>query len=246
VELRYDVAGIGSRFLAALIDVTIQAVLLFVFLLVAALLAGVAGQIPGFDEFFENVGVILVIFAWFLIFWFYFPFFETVWNGQTPGKRMVRLRVIKENGYPIGPVEALVRNLVRIVDFLPAGYLIGVIAMLCSRNARRLGDLAAGTVVVRERPAVRLEELTPFLPPAPARGEPVLGVQLSAEERAVLREFLLRRAMLPTAARQELAAQIARSLRARHGIVSPLADEELLLTLGAEAGARPPSSAAGG
>jgi len=112
---------------------------------------------------------VLVTFA---IFWGYYIVFEMAWNGQTPGKRWIGLRVIKVNGYPISLVDSTIRNLVRVVDFLPAYYGLGVIAMFANAQARRLGDFAAGTVVVKERKEVTLESLRPpaavSAPPAPA------------------------------------------------------------------------------
>jgi hypothetical protein len=86
----------------------------------------------------------------FLAVFLYFMLFEIFWNGQTPGKRWLGLRVIRENGYPIRAVDAVVRNLVRIVDALPSGYAIGLLVMLFNARSKRLGDFAAGTIVVRE------------------------------------------------------------------------------------------------
>ena len=83
--------------------------------------------------------------------WGYFVFFEVIWHGQTPGKRWVGLRVIKEGGYPLGFVDSVIRNVVRLADFLPAYYMLGAIVMFIDPRSRRLGDLAAGTLVVRER-----------------------------------------------------------------------------------------------
>ena len=80
----------------------------------------------------------------------YFMVFEIIWNGQTPGKRVLGVRVIRESGYPLRPVDSVVRNVVRIVDWLPFFYGIGVLVMLFNGRSRRLGDFAAGTIVVRE------------------------------------------------------------------------------------------------
>jgi hypothetical protein len=91
--------------------------------------------------------------------WGYYIFFETLWDGQTPGKRRARLRVIRSDGLPIGFAEAAIRNLVRMVDFLPAYYGVGVVAMFVDGRSRRLGDLAAGTLVVRDKGMITLESL---------------------------------------------------------------------------------------
>jgi len=87
------------------------------------------------------------------MFWGYFTLFETFWNGQTPGKKLFKIRVIQQSGRQITFFEAMTRNLLRIIDLLPGLYLIGVITMLCNRQHQRLGDLAAGTLVIHERPS---------------------------------------------------------------------------------------------
>src|SRR6266568_1097330 len=150
VSLQYDIAGIGSRGAAALVDTLIQSVALIVILV--AVTAGLAAS----SEFFSlgagaaTLSLALFALALFLVADGYFMLFEILWSGQTPGKRMVGIRVMRENGYPIRPIDAVIRNLVRIVDWLPAGYGVGVLTMLFNKRARRLGDFASGTIVVRE------------------------------------------------------------------------------------------------
>ena len=95
----------------------------------------------------------IVIFIVFLFNWGYFTLFEAFWNGRTPGKRVARIRVIQRSGRAIGLFESMARNLVRYVDQLPFFYAVGVIAMFATRQHQRLGDLAAGTLVVRDREA---------------------------------------------------------------------------------------------
>ena len=111
---------------------------------------------PGWIE-----GFLIAIYALvnFLIFWGYYIFFEYVWNGQTPGKRLVKIRVLRMDGNPAGFIEVVIRNLVRIVDFLPSGYGVGLVVMFVNGQSRRLGDFAAGTFVVRERADVPLSTL---------------------------------------------------------------------------------------
>ena len=87
----------------------------------------------------------------------YFIFFEVIWSGQTPGKRIVRLRVVRSNGLPIAAGEAMIRNVVRIVDSIPVGYGVGLVAMFADGQSRRLGDIAAGTLVIREQASVTLD-----------------------------------------------------------------------------------------
>lgn len=157
VQIDYDIAGIGSRAVAMVIDASIilagDAVLIIGGLAVAAhlsslLLRGVALEsiktyVIGF--------YVLVIFAWTLL---YFVLFEGLGNGRTPGKRWLRLRVVSVRGERVSMYAAIVRNLVRFADFLPTGFLVGMICMLLTKRDQRLGDLAAGTIVVMERMAI--------------------------------------------------------------------------------------------
>ncbi len=155
VSFGYEVAGIGNRFVGALIDVLILGVVLM-------LLSTLTGVVLGITEGFANItldrdelswagGLVLAVSTLvnFLLIWGYFAIFELVWNGQTPGKRVARTQVIRSDGSAVGFLGVAVRNLVRIVDFLPGGYLVGLVTMLLNRRARRLGDFAAGTLVVR-------------------------------------------------------------------------------------------------
>src|SRR5579859_3411485 len=150
VSLQYDIAGIGSRGAAAIVDTAIQAVTLTVVIVALGAglaISGLSGD-GGSGSSLLVVGFIAV--AVLAIADGYFMFFEILWNGQTPGKRMVGIRVIRENGYPMRPIDAVIRNLVRVVDWLPFGYGVGVLAMLFNSRSRRLGDFASGTIVVRE------------------------------------------------------------------------------------------------
>jgi uncharacterized RDD family membrane protein YckC len=157
VFFEYNVAGIGSRFLAALVDTLLIAVLevILAFVLVLPLIS-IIGDIEG-----RLSSWVLAVFALiaFVIFWGYYIFFEMIWNGQSPGKRWVGLRVIRSDGMPVTLTESIIRNLVRIIDFLPANYGVGVIAMFIGSQSRRLGDLAAGTIVVYDRRMKGLPDL---------------------------------------------------------------------------------------
>ncbi|GIV94214.1 MAG: hypothetical protein KatS3mg056_2923 [Chloroflexus sp.] len=95
----------------------------------------------------------------FVVNWGYFVFFEWIWNGQTPGKRLLRLRVLREGGRPVDIGAIVVRNLMRAIDFLPLLYGIGLVTMFVDRYHRRLGDLTAGTVVVHEAMPLTLERV---------------------------------------------------------------------------------------
>lgn len=156
VAFGYEIVGIGSRFLAALLDTLIILVLQGVSLGVVAVILGV---ITNGDT---STSWVLAIFSLvsFLLLWGYYIFFEMLWNGQTPGKRTVGLRVIRADGTPITLSESIIRNLVRLVDFMPFLYTIGVIAMFIDGRSRRLGDMAGGTVVVRDSSDVSLADVT--------------------------------------------------------------------------------------
>ncbi len=155
VAFDYEVAGIGTRFLAALVDtlviLVLQVVASITLLLFTDILVG--------DE--QEVWLLAAVIGLisFAFLWGYYVFFEVIWNGQSLGKRWVGLRVIRTDGSPITLVESLIRNIIRLVDFLPAYYGVGVVTMFINEQSRRLGDLAAGTLVVRDRPTVTLESL---------------------------------------------------------------------------------------
>lgn len=156
VQLAFALASIGNRFLAALIDHFIQFLALgFISSLSYLILNGYGiDSIRDVDEIAPELAkwakAILIIIS-FLVFTAYFIFFEWLWNGQTPGKRWLKLRVIREDGRPITFWESLARNLLRIFDMFPGLYSFGLIAVFLSNRDQRVGDMFAGTVVVRER-----------------------------------------------------------------------------------------------
>jgi len=228
VDVRYPIAGIGSRFLANAIDCVIIGAA-FVLIVIGVMALGFFGS-AGF-----TAGLIAFFTLSFLLFWGYFVVFEAVWSGQTPGKRLIGIRVITSSGYPIGVVESSIRNLVRIVDLLPAFYGIGVVAMFASSQSRRLGDYAAGTLVVKERATVRLTDLTTTAPSTDVRFglSAPLGTldpgeiewrldRLSPEEVTLAREFLARAPTLPEGPRQRLGTSIAERLSSRVEAPVPL------------------------
>lgn len=162
VPLAFALASIGNRFLAAMIDHFIQYLTIFVVLWAVLSFSG------AFDNFKSSSGsaasvlselpkwtIAILTIVLFLLFIGYFIVFEWLWNGQTPGKRLMKLRVIREDGRPITLWEALARNFLRIFDTFPGFvipvYSLGLIAVFISRRDQRFGDIFAGTVVVRER-----------------------------------------------------------------------------------------------
>jgi uncharacterized RDD family membrane protein YckC len=143
----------------------------------------------------------------------YFMLFEILWNGQTPGKRLLGVRVIRENGYPIRPVDAVIRNLVRIVDFLPASYGVGILTMLLNKRSKRLGDFASGTIVVREGARGAAAVLISVRSAPESR-----GYALSSTDATLVRDFLTRRVTMHADARARLALRLATALAQRYGL----------------------------
>lgn len=229
VELQLTLAGIGSRMIAALIDLTIQGGLYLV--LALALAAG--SPDAGF-------GVALFAVAGFLIVFAYDVAFEVLAAGRTPGKRLAGLRVVRSGGRPVDFVTSAIRNVLRIIDVLPGLYAVGMISVLATRRNQRLGDLAAGTLVVRERLGGRARPAgpAPFLPPAAgAVAWDVSGV--GSGDIATVRSFLARRAELDPAAAERLAADLAARLRPMvAGAPQNLPPEQFLEQLAAAKAAR--------
>jgi len=174
-----------------------------------------------FDQAPAWVVAALVLSA-FLVIWGYFIFWETVWSGRTPGKRLAGIRVMRDGGFPIDFRAAFLRNICRYVDFLPAGYGFGAFVMFLSKDSKRLGDYVAGTVVVVDSPRVRrsAEETADQRVEYRLLGDPSL-LDLRAVTRdqfAVVDQFLSRRETLLAKPRAELAQKIAVPLMELLGI----------------------------
>lgn len=212
VSLQYDIAGIGSRAAAALIDSVLQYALLLVGVLAIAGAAAVVHAFGDAPDVVDTLFIALFVLLYFIVITGYFIVFEILWSGQTPGKRIVGVRVLRENGYPIRPLDSVIRNLLRIVDGLPFGYAVGVLTMLTNTRARRLGDFAAGTIVVREGAPSLLQATTADM------AQPTPGLVLRTDDATLVRDFLLRRASMATDARSDLATRLANALAARYGL----------------------------
>src|SRR6266540_4942702 len=153
VPLHFALASIGNRFIACAIDHGLQALTVIVIAIAFTLVANYSSLGNQFSNAPNWVQAVLILIV-FLILSSYFAFFEWLWNGQTPGKRWLKLRVIREDGRPVTCWEAAVRNLLRSFDIMPwPFYSIGLISVFISSRDQRVGDMVAGTVVVREREA---------------------------------------------------------------------------------------------
>ena len=210
VILDFETAGMASRMLAALVDSLIQFAAL-----VALLLASFALGEAGVDVGGPGIAVVYVVV--FLLVFAYPAGFETLWRGRTPGKAALGLRVVTVEGGPIRFRHAAIRAILGLVDKYLLSALPGVVALLATRRNQRLGDLVAGTLVLRERSGAKAPHAVTFAPPAGLEGY-VASLDVSAlagTEYVTIRSFLLRAPSLPPEARHGLAGRLAAPLAVR-------------------------------
>ena len=212
VTLEVPLAGVGSRFTAGVIDQVLRWMVLVALVILVAFVDDSRGTSGGVVLATLLVGFFLVQFA-------YDVLFETLGSGRTPGKRWTGLRVVRVGGHPVGFVASAVRNILRIVDALPGFYLVGILCVMFTRSNQRLGDLAAGTVVVRERARSRalpqpLPQQQSLATSGPAAADSALWdvSAISAEEMTTVRLFLDRRPTLAPEARDRIAREMATRL----------------------------------
>jgi uncharacterized RDD family membrane protein YckC len=234
VNIEMPLAGIGSRFIALLVDYLIWGAGLLALIFISII---VLPAMHVFSKHSEQWTIALVIFIVFLFQWGYFTLFEAFWNGRTPGKRVARIRVIQRSGRAIGLFESMARNLVRYVDWFPGFYGVGIIAVFASRQHQRLGDMAAGTLVVRDRDtempewgesgsrtftAQMFTASAPIPEPHASVTLPASGVaKLSSADLEVLEGFFSRRLDMDLGTRQALAQRIALAIQAKSGLEMP-------------------------
>ena len=217
VAIEMVLAGLGSRFLARLLDSVIQ-VLVIIALLVGL---GVAGSSSGIAVAVFFIALFLVVFAYDVV-------FETLNNGRTVGKMAAGIRVVGRLGEPVRFVTSAVRNIARIADFLPAFYLVGTISIVATEHDQRLGDLAAGTVVVRDRfPGLAQLPAPITVTPAAVATWDVSAIR--PDEVQAIRQFLDRRLSLRWPARSYFAVDLANRVAARVVGVPPNAHPEYVL-----------------
>jgi uncharacterized RDD family membrane protein YckC len=228
VELSLTLAGVGSRFVAAMTDGVIQ---YGTIIAAAIVLFGTDGLGAGADVASAVFALVL-----FVVFFVYDVAFEVLASGRTPGKRWNGLRVVRVGGQPIGLLSSAIRNLLRLVDILPAFYLVGMTSVLVTRKNQRLGDVVAATVVVRERraapqaPGALGRSTGP--PPEAAAGWDTSGI--TSQELGAVRSFLDRRPEIDPGARSSLAATLEARLRPKvAGVPDDVRGERFLELLAA-------------
>jgi uncharacterized RDD family membrane protein YckC len=231
VSFEFELAGVAARALAWVVDVLVMTVLITTASCVVSMLQVVAG----------GLATALLFVAIFLVQWWYSAVAEWWTGGRTVGKALVGLRTLDERGLRPTFVQCVIRNLVRIVDLLPALYLCGGAAALADRHGRRLGDLAAGTVVVRERKAPLPAQIVP-----PSQrynsfiGDPLVlhaARRITPPEREAMVALALRRESLPLGVRHELFGRLCAHLEQRLGVPRPpyFSEEKYVLNLTAVA-----------
>ncbi|HEX6534739.1 MAG TPA: stage II sporulation protein M [Gemmatimonadaceae bacterium] len=210
VVFSYTIAGVGSRAAAAILDYLIISLTLSALGFLLWLLgrfAGGAAQ-PASERSSGGWATAVVALVAFAIQWGYYVLFEALWDGQTPGKRKLGLRVVQDGGYSVSFAASAVRNVVRIIDMQPGiFYAVGIVSAVVSRTGKRLGDLVAGTFVVQERLVASGRASTSDR--ARAEGAPAVTAALTTEEYELLERFLARRAALDPERRRAMTEQLA-------------------------------------
>jgi uncharacterized RDD family membrane protein YckC len=237
IAFYYELAGLGSRFLALFVDTIIQGAAFVALVIIGSLgarrAASLATALHVSQKNLESTVVAVAILLAFCLFYGYFIVFEQYWNGQTPGKRALGIRVVRDGGYPVELAGSTIRNLVRIIEFTLGFYFISVISMLLSSENKRLGDYAAGTIVVRDR-AFEVRDPSSWLRPgaddqSAAQGE-IVGI--SHDERAVVDRYMARRHTLDPGSARAAAATIAAALRPKLAPdLAALSDDDLLMRI---------------
>jgi uncharacterized RDD family membrane protein YckC len=235
IELQLQLAGAASRYIARGIDFALELTLIAILLILALVIGGGTGGLAGG---WATAGFIVSIFA---VLYFYNVLFEVLAQGRTPGKRATHLRVVREQGTPVDLPASLVRNLLRLIDEQLFG-LPALLAILLTKHNQRLGDLAAGTLVIREAPTPGAHpDSLPRATGRTAAGQVRIETSgwdlsaVSAEELVAIRRFLERRATLERHARQELARRLEQGLRGKVAGAPPTHDPERFLEALAQA-----------
>lgn len=231
VDLTFEPAGLGSRFLALFLDGLIQAVFLIMLFFLTVTVMGISlFRLDAFEQSVSGMVAVVIILA-LLGPSLYYILFESLWRGQTPGKRIMRLRVLRADGRPAEFAQIVGRNLLRLIDMLPIYYCVGVVSILLTRHSQRLGDLAAGTVVVREpRPSLlRVPRRLGRPPSVNAVALQERAARLTDAELEPVRAFISRRTSLNPDVRASLAHRLSGAVAQRIGWTDPVPNGEHFL-----------------
>jgi uncharacterized RDD family membrane protein YckC len=169
----------------------------------------------GLGNFFKNIGAAIVVLILYCLYWGYFAFFEIIWNGQTPGKRLVGIRVIKESGRPITVLEAIGRNIFRAIDMLPSLYVVGIVSMLLNSRNKRLGDFVAGTVLVHDK---KVETVNVNWKAGDSASMCLQTDKITPEELFLIESYLNRRREFDPPVRKKTARDIVSTLKAKAAV----------------------------
>jgi uncharacterized RDD family membrane protein YckC len=219
IDLELTLAGAGSRLGAGLVDGLVQGVILFTVIVGVVLISNSAGQ----DAILLVFGIFGLMFL--LVVFGYPTLFDTLNAGRTPGKALFGLRVVMVDGGPVTFTAAAIRNVLRLVDFLPSFYVVGALAVVATQRHQRIGDLAARTMVVRD--------VKRYAAPVPQVARPVGPAwdvtAVTSEEVAVIRQLLARKAFLLPDRREELLRRMAGRLRPKVGTAGEVVDDDQFL-----------------
>lgn len=225
VAVELPIAGVGSRAMAYLIDVALLFLVgVAAYFAVTFLVPDPVNAVLGLSRLARVLGAV----ALFAALWIYWTAFEVAWHGQTLGKRLMKIRVVRLDGSPVTAVDSAIRNLLRLVDFFPACYPVGLVTMLFDAKHRRVGDLVAGTVLIREE-AIDLSRFEARAPAAQA---------LSNRELDVVTDFLRRFDALDPSARLALGRQVLERLGTPREEAAALDEAALRARLEAKVGGR--------
>ena len=234
LQLSLPLAGLGSRALAYIVDFLIQLIPIVIAMVLLVVAIGLESFKPESSQELVQGRIPMLAGAIFSAITFatnflYFTFFDLVSRGQSPGKRALGLRVVRDGGLPIDARSSLIRNFVRTADMLPGFYLIGLVSIFTNKQHKRIGDLAGGTLVIRDH-GDKVGDASVLLGPASAFARPSArsAVGLKPEDRALVHDFIERRDSLPDPARVNIAQQIAAQLGPRYGIDPTLAPDKII------------------
>lgn len=231
IAFSYELAGLGSRFLAVTVDMLIQtAIIALIFwgIVLLASHAPVHVRTARTSSISDSLAIAFIVAIVFLVYFGYFIAFEALWNGQTPGKKLLGIRVVRDGGFPIDVAGSAIRNLVRVGEMVLGFYALSAIASIVSPENKRLGDLAAGTIVVRDARTATLAAIRAASASQPA----ARSTLITDEEHALIDRFVARRNGLAPDARRRIAAELAQRVRSRVSYdLQALPDEELLVRL---------------